>query len=254
MPARCRRYRASRSQAATIAADMLTGFALPCQAMSNAVPWSTEVRRTGSPDSLTPVDGQFLFPGTIRDANETDFTNLFYQIEQTGFPSDNQIDVLGFDVVGIEFYYWYYNYAIAADLATGQNYDNDGDGLIGEDPPGDANGDGSLDDDFDGRIDEDPDPVRDAAALARGPWRRVRGNWESSVECYPNEPEDVNSIGLFDADRDVAAEQRQAVRKKAIERMDGLPEMVEIRIFVLDRERHDLSVRTSTIRVRVSAR
>jgi len=35
--------------------------------------------------------------------------------------------------------------------------DNDSDGLKGEDPPGDANGDGNDDDDFDGLIDEDGD-------------------------------------------------------------------------------------------------
>jgi hypothetical protein len=41
-----------------------------------------------------------------------------------------------------------------------QNYDpvfdDDEDGLMDEDPPGDANGDGDIDDDFDGRDDEDP--------------------------------------------------------------------------------------------------
>jgi len=37
--------------------------------------------------------------------------------------------------------------------------DNDRDGLRGEDPPGDANGDGNDDDDFDGRIDEDGSDV-----------------------------------------------------------------------------------------------
>ncbi len=36
------------------------------------------------------------------------------------------------------------------------NWDDDKDGLIDEDPAGDANGDNNDDDDFDGRIDEDP--------------------------------------------------------------------------------------------------
>ena len=221
------------------------------------------VRYKGGPYSLIPVDGQFLNEignKRGRDADETEFTTLFYDIEQRGRSSENEIDVLGFDVVGLELRYWYYNYAIAQELSqypvpgnvesgrdmefAGMDIDNDGDGSYGEDWP-----DG-YDNDGDGRIDEDP-YVGDFAGLAKGPWRWVRGNWESSVERYPNEPQDV---GTYDTTSETADEQQKAVREKAIEHMDGLPEMVWVRIFVYDSERNDLSVKNSTIRVRIPAR
>ncbi len=47
---------ASMRTATSSASTMLSGLAMPFQARSNAVPWSTETRRNGSPTvTLTPL-------------------------------------------------------------------------------------------------------------------------------------------------------------------------------------------------------
>jgi hypothetical protein len=54
------------------------------------------------------------------------------------------------------------------------NYDDDKDGRVDEDPAGDANGDNNNDDDFDGRTDEDPPGPRSADDDGDG---RVDEDW-----------------------------------------------------------------------------
>jgi len=120
-----------------------------------------------------------------------------------------------------------------------ESIDNDGDGLSEEELL-----DG-LDNDGDGRIDEDPGPMD--PALCEGPWRRV-GVWESSLERYPNEEEDVN------LDRAASSGRCDPVYLKAIQHMDGLPDLVEIEIWVLDQERRELSPRYLSTRVQIPSR
>jgi prepilin-type N-terminal cleavage/methylation domain-containing protein len=202
-------------------------------------------------DLSAPLDGQFIiYDPYPHDGNETEFT-IFYAESDP----DHNVDILSFDTVGLRFTYWYFNYAVAQELepyggdcarigmsgVRPTDIDNDADGQSGEDPI-----DG-LDNDGDGRIDEDPipDPSFDPG-ICDGPWQKVRF-WESSLERFPNEEEDVNYDEVTVAPGDACS----PARIKAIEHMDGLPNLIEIEIWVFDQERRERSPRYLTSRVQI---
>jgi hypothetical protein len=184
------------------------------------------------------------------DGNETQFTMMY---EAADPENRNDVDILSFDTLGLRLTYWYYNYAIAQELeqfggdcskrgAGLVDIDNDGDGALGEDPV-----DG-VDNDGDGRVDEDPSPFGDG--VCDGPWRSTR-EWESGMERYPNEVGDINVDELVMAGVDCAD---NFVYLGALDRMDGLPDMVEIEIWVLDRERRERTPQRLTTRVQIPRR